>query len=147
MFEKMKISKYKKQLAKLKADKKAINDELYSLEEKAGCANCKMYNRGKVSSLADRYKSCSNCKGSTKCKKVASELEKIKFDIDNYIENEYAKMVFELYSAKKIKLYEKYDKKYLTWEEAFGNDFDKVSKTLRHSLVGLIEGEGRFEIK
>jgi len=35
----------------------------------------------------------------------------------------------------------------VSWDEAFGNDFCKVSKSLRHSLVGLVEEPGRYVLK
>lgn len=147
MFESMKISKCKKYLAKLKKQKKLINSKLEAAEESAGCSGCELYNRGSITNYIDRYAKCAKCKGHNKCKELASRLDAICLETDSYIENEYANMVFNVYNSKRPMLYEVYDKKMVSWEEAFINDFDKIPKTLRHSLVGLIEGEGRYKFK
>ena len=35
----------------------------------------------------------------------------------------------------------------IDWDEAFGQDFEKISKSLRHSLVGLVEKPGQYTLK
>lgn len=78
---------------------------------------------------------------------IAHELDKISVDIDDFIENEYAQAVFEYYNKKKPTLVRiRTDEKY-AWEEAFGSEFDRIEKTLKHSLVGLVENTGRYRIK
>ena len=72
--------------------------------------------------------------------------KKIK-EIDDFVENIYAKDIFEKYQKKRPKLVRKKDEQIISWEEAFGDDFNKISKSLRHSLVGLIEGGGRYTLK
>jgi len=65
-------------------------------------------------------------------------------EIENFITNVYAKSIFDKYSKKKPKLICKKTDEVIDWEEAFGSEYDKISKSLRHSLVGLIEGGGRY---
>ncbi|SDB69212.1 hypothetical protein [Butyrivibrio sp. INlla16] len=66
-------------------------------------------------------------------------------EIDNYIETVYAKDVYAYYSQKKPKLIRKKTNEVVSWEDAFGDDFEKISKPLRHSLVALVDGDGRYK--
>lgn len=75
------------------------------------------------------------------------KVEQIILDIDTFIENDFAKVVFEHYKQKNPMLYERYSGKKVTWVQAFGEDFEKVSKSVRHSLVGLVTGEGKYSLK
>ena len=67
-------------------------------------------------------------------------------EIDTFIENDFAKLVFEHYSRKHPILVERSSNKKVKWKDAFGDDFGKVSKSLRHSLVGLVTDEGRYKL-
>lgn len=76
-----------------------------------------------------------------------SEAERLCSEIDAFIENDYALTVFRYYEKRlpvliRVRTGEEED-----WNKAFGSDFDKVSKSLRHSLVGLVEGGGRYKLK
>ncbi len=142
----MEIDACKSELRKLNSVRDSLEDELYDWEEKSKCESCKSYNREVIGKYEERYINCSGCKKSKNLIEISSNLQRIEDEIDDFIENKYAKVVFEKYKDKPIILYEKYDKKQLSWEEAFGLDFDKVSKTLRHAIVGIVEGEGRYEI-
>ena len=76
-----------------------------------------------------------------------SEADKKIEEIDIFVENVYAKDIFEKYQKKRPKLIRRKDNQTVSWDEAFGDDFNKVSKSLRHSLVGLIEGGGKYKLK
>lgn len=76
-----------------------------------------------------------------------SEADKKIKEIDDFVENIYAKDIFEKYQKKRPQLVRKKDNQTVSWDEAFGDDFNKISKSHRHSLVGLIEGGGRYELK
>ncbi|MDI9243201.1 hypothetical protein [Fusibacillus kribbianus] len=76
-----------------------------------------------------------------------SELDKVYKEIDLLIEGEYAESVFAYYVKKRPALIRIKTGEIVTWDDAFGNSFEKVSKSLRHSLVGLVEGGGRYKIK
>lgn len=68
-------------------------------------------------------------------------------EIDEFIENVYARDVFEKFSKRKPTLVRNKTGEVVTWEMAFGTNFDEISRSLRHSLVGLIEGDGRYRFK
>ena len=72
--------------------------------------------------------------------------EKIR-EIDEFVENIYARDVFDEYSKKKPNLVRNKTGEVVSWDIAFGTDFNEVSSSLRHSLVGLIEGSGRYRFK
>ena len=64
--------------------------------------------------------------------------------IDAFVENIYARDIFNKYSKRKPKLICNANDEITSWDDAFGKDFDKLSIGLRHSLVGLIEGGGKY---
>ena len=68
-------------------------------------------------------------------------------EIDYFIENVYARDIFEKYGQKKPLLICNTTDEIISWEGAFGKEFDKLSIGLRHSLVGLIEGGGKYRFK
>ena len=76
-----------------------------------------------------------------------SEADRLVNEIDAFIEGEYSEAVFRYYKVKKPKLIRIATDEEYTWDQAFPESFDEVSKSLRHSLVGLIEGGGRFRLK
>ena len=76
-----------------------------------------------------------------------SEMDQIIKQIDSLIEGDYAKAVFEYYQKKSPSLIRIRTGETVSWKDAFGDSFDEVSKSLRHSLVGLVEGGGRYKMK
>lgn len=76
-----------------------------------------------------------------------SEAAKLVDAIDTFIEGEYSEAVFNYYKGKKPKLIRNATGEEYTWDSAFPETFDEVSKSLRHSLVGLVEGGGRYRLK
>ena len=75
------------------------------------------------------------------------EQKKMCDDIKDFICNVYAKKVFDFYNPKKPKLVRCLTKEVFTWDEAFGSDFSKIPSSLRESLVGLVEGSGKYKLK
>ncbi len=67
--------------------------------------------------------------------------------IKELVEGRYSEEVFYYYKKKKPTLIECHTGKEVSWENAFGGSFESVSKSLRHSLVGLVEGGGRYRLK
>ena len=59
---------------------------------------------------------------------------------------EYAKLIFDIYSKKKSQLKDTYTGEIKSWDEYFGNDFNKLSKAKRECLVGLIEKYGAYRL-
>lgn len=75
------------------------------------------------------------------------EIDKKIDEVDRFVEYEYARDIFEKYNKKCPKLICNETGEIVSWREAFGNDFDILSKNLRHSLVGLMEGGGRYRFR
>ena len=67
--------------------------------------------------------------------------------IDELIEGPFARAVFDHYSKKQPRLVNNHTNEMVEWEEVFGFDFNKISNSRRHSLVGLIDGDGGYRIK
>ena len=78
---------------------------------------------------------------------IGSQLEELSSVISEFIENDYAEAVFNEYCIKKPDLIRVKTGETVSWNEAFGEDFSKVTNSLRHSLVGLVEEPGRYRIK
>ena len=79
---------------------------------------------------------------------VKKELFKKMDELENYRFNEYAKVIFEVYSAKKPKLKNIHDGTISAWDDVFDSDFSKLSKRDRNDLICLIEGHGgRYRFK
>ena len=75
------------------------------------------------------------------------ELELIETKISELVEGVYAEEVFRYYAKKQPSLIRIHTGEEVTWKDAFGDAFESVSKSLRHSLVGLVEGGGQYTIK
>ena len=121
MFEKMLLKKYSKELKDLYAEENNLSDQYYDALETLGY--------------------------SQKAEQIKIEMDKMSEKITNFIENDYAQAVFAHYYDKKPMLIRVRTGEEVSWDEAFGNDFCKVSKSLRHSLVGLVEEPGRYVLK
>ena len=76
-----------------------------------------------------------------------SAADKLANEIDNFIEGEYSEAVFNYYKEKKPTLIRSSTDEKYTWDQAFPESFEDVSKSLRHSLVGLVEGGGRYRLE
>ena len=76
-------------------------------------------------------------------RKIIDEAEKNK---EAFID-EFAKYVFDLNLKKKPKLYDRFAKKSLKWDEVFGDDFESISKLKRVALTRLYDKDGKYKIK
>ena len=74
-------------------------------------------------------------------------LDDLSIQIFAFIEDEYAKAVYEEYNKRKPDLIRIHTGEVVKWNDAFGDDFDEISRSLRHSLVGLVEEPGRYRFK
>ncbi len=79
--------------------------------------------------------------------KPSNRLTSVLAQIDQFIEGPYAEAVFSFYKEKKPTLIRIRTGEEYSWNDAFGDSFDNVSRSLKHSLVGLVEGGGRYKIK
>ena len=79
--------------------------------------------------------------------KPGSELYELINAIDQFIEGEYSEAVFSYYVEKKPTLIRIQTGEEVTWEDAFGTKYSDVSKSLNYSLVGLVEGGGRYKVR
>ena len=79
--------------------------------------------------------------------KLNREIEDLSVHIRSLIENDYSQAVFNAYKDEKPPLIRILTGETVTWDDAFGDDFEKISRSLRHSLVGLVEDPGRYRFK
>ena len=83
----------------------------------------------------------------SKSKKLSDALTSIKEKEDAFTEK-YAYEVFSVLSKIQPVVIRKRDLVEMNWDEAFGDDFSKLSYGLKQSLIALIEGSGgQFRIK
>lgn len=76
-----------------------------------------------------------------------SELDILIHQIDDLVEGDYSRAVFDHYSQRKPLLIRSHTHEEVLWQDAFGDSFDKTTLGQRHSLVGLIEGGGKYRFK
>ncbi|MCH5256164.1 MAG: hypothetical protein J1D87_02680 [Lachnospiraceae bacterium] len=143
----MSLKKCSKKLAKLYDVRKKINKKYEAHVEKAKCEECSYYNSETVKKLVDRFENCNQCKKRTAIIEVSNELDAILAEIDVFIEEEYAVEVYSHYAKKEPDLIRIRTGETETWKQAFGDNFDKISKGMRHSLVGLVEENLRYKFK
>ena len=72
--------------------------------------------------------------------KVVEELNKLE-------EGEYSKAIFDVLNEEKPDLIRNRTGEVISWDDAWGGTYDNISKSLRHSLVALLEGGGRYRFK
>lgn len=139
--------KYSKKLSDLYNESEAVETQYSELTKDAGCPDCHFYGIGENSCYEDKFKLCQECSSSKEILKICRELDRIEKETDSFIETEYAKCVFDFYCRKKPILIRMSTGEEKTWDQAFGECFEKIDRGLRHSLVGLVEGGGRYIIK
>ncbi len=75
------------------------------------------------------------------------ELNSINKQINEFIETEYGEAVFRHFEHIRPVLVRIHTGEEVTWNEAFGCSFEEITKSQKHSLVGLIEGGGQYKLK
>jgi hypothetical protein len=75
------------------------------------------------------------------------ELNSINEQIKEFIETEYGEAVFRHFEHNRPALVRIHTGEEVTWNEAFGDSLEKITKSQKHSLVGLIEGGGQYKLK
>lgn len=145
MCEFLKFRKLRSQLRDYEKKKGKAYDELERAVDIQSCGICNCYNNGTVKTHVDRFASC-NCTKSDELKKIAARVDRIEAEADDFAENKYAYEVFLYYSQKKPNLIRNADDEVVSWKEAFGDKFDEVPKTLKQSLIGLVEKFGRYRL-
>jgi hypothetical protein len=55
---------------------------------------------------------------------------------------QYARKIFDYFKITKPILIRRRDKAEISWDDAFGTDFDKISPELKGSIVALVEENG-----
>lgn len=87
------------------------------------------------------------CEGDSERQEAQQRVDAQITMIDELIEGPFARAVFDHYSKKKPCLVDNYTNEIVEWDSVFGCDFNKISNSRRHSLVGLIDGDGGYRIK
>lgn len=77
---------------------------------------------------------------------IKREIDKKNFFLEEFICNDYASVVFEVYSSKRCKIKDTFTNEVKTWEEFFGTDFNKLTKLKRKTLVSLVEKSGAYRL-
>lgn len=147
MFGCSELKKMKKRLRELRNKKHILGERLEDLERKYNSQSWDGYNTGTVQRFVERYIKCADSKGKQEIVEICRELDDVIDEIESFVENDYAREVFRIYSKKKPKLIRISTDDVCSWDDAFGTDFDKVEKGLRHSLVGLVEEPTRYRFK
>ena len=78
---------------------------------------------------------------------VQEELDAVVSEIDTLMEGRYAREVFECYVKKKPDLVRIRTGEIVTWQDAFGDSYNSITKSQKHELVGLVEGGSKYRLK
>lgn len=147
MFGCSEIKRCKKTLADLRQKEEKAESQLERTEKKYSSREWPGYFTGSVKRYEERYLQCAPSEERDIIIGLCNELDAASSQIDDFIENEYALAVFTQYSKKRPKLIRISTDEVYEWEAAFGTDFSKIEKGLRHSLVGLVEEPTRYRFK
>ena len=79
--------------------------------------------------------------------KSNKDLKKAENELEDFIRNKYAKVVFETYSTKNPKIKNIFSGEVKRWNDIYGLNFNKLSPCLKEGLVGLIEQYGAYRLK
>lgn len=146
MFNKDIIKTDSKKLHSLQDKKKELDNHYYDLMDQYNCLSWPGYYSGNVEHLEDRFRNCKNESHVDEMIDVCREIEKSEDEINIFIENQYAKDVFERYVKQKPQLIRNKTKQLISWDEAFGDDFNELGTNEKNALVGLIEGQSKYQI-
>ena len=78
---------------------------------------------------------------------IREELDRVSADIEELIEGRYAEEVFQYYLKSRPILIRIRTGEEISWNDAFGESYDEITKSQKHSLVGLVENTGRYRLK
>ena len=67
-------------------------------------------------------------------------------ELDEFID-EFARYIFEINVKTNPKLVDRFDKKKIKFIDAFADDYSKVSKLKKSSLIGLYKDSGKYRFK
>jgi hypothetical protein len=76
------------------------------------------------------------------------KIDKLRINLDDVLAKEdefvvqYARKIFDYFKITKPILIRRRDKAEISWDDAFGTDFDKISPELKGSIVALVEENG-----
>lgn len=80
--------------------------------------------------------------------KEQKEFDSLDDQINKLIEGPYSLAVFNEYSKTQPMLINNRTGEKVTWKDAFGDSYDELTKSIKHTLVGLVEGgTGRYRFK
>lgn len=102
--------------------------------------------RKELAELYAKKRALENDEGDTQAL-PGNELDTLIRKIDDLVEGEYSRSVFDHYSRRKPLLIRLHTQEEVQWQDAFGDSFDKTTLGQKHSLVGLIEGGGKYRFK
>lgn len=115
-------------------------------EIKLGLKKRKEFNKT-ISSYYDKIDYLKSNNGTEKeIKEIKDKVSKIEKERDSFDE-EFAKTIFNIYAPKNPKLYDRYKKKVVLWEDVFGNDFNKLSKLNKVSISCLFDDDAKYNLK
>ncbi len=123
-----------------------LQDEYDKARVDARCSACSIYIKNEGFPQEQWVKECYDKKNCQKVIIANNKLVENEINKDE-IKNRYASKVFSFFSKQKPMLLRRKDKITVSWEDAFGQDYDSLEKGLRNSLVALIEESGgRYRI-
>jgi hypothetical protein len=141
------ILKIQKKSAQIHSKRYKIEAAYNKVQKKARCITCGAYEGIKIP-FRERYQHCVVwCKYKDEVKRVHLDLVNISDERDECDNNVYAKVVYDIFSGKQPMLIRRQTGERVSWREAFGDDFETLSKGDRGSLVCLVDsggGEYRF---
>lgn len=139
------IQNYRKKYNQIKKTLADTEKNYDDVTEKAKCHRCEKYYRGNVDKELDRHNNCLSCDMYSIVEQAAKEEDIAVLELERLID-QYAQEVFEFYCKYKPHLRNKKTGETVTWIDEYGEDFSVLSTIQRHSLVGLIENYGSFEV-
>ena len=141
------IRKCKKKYEMLCNESRELKNQYYNLLDVSGCEACETFFRGSVTSMVQRFSNCSQCEKYLPLNTLCLAIEEKDKEIDRYVESEYSKAVYEYYTSQNPMLIEESTGRDIPWSRVFDEEYERMSGTIRHSLVGIVSGEGRYRLK
>lgn len=123
-----------------------LYDQMEELISQKKCGICPDYNSGNVNTYSERFEKCrNNC--CDELKDISSRLDNLEKKYNDFSKKVYALDIFNYLNVKSPKLIDSLSGENKTWTEAFGDNFDSLSDGLKSSLIGLMEGGGKYRFK